>query len=71
MHCSHAMHVHMSRSFAMFSTIPSIALSTMVLGAKLGSKDAIGQTVVHLPHSTQSNAPVSSMSCFTSSFVSS
>ncbi len=65
MHCSQVMQVQMSLSVAMFSTIPSIALSTIVLGAKLVSNLAMGHTVVHLPHSTQSNAPVSSMSCLT------
>src|SRR5512137_1149144 len=69
LHCSHVMHVQMSRSLAMLSTIPSIALRTIVLGAKLVSTLATGQTVVHLPHSTQSNAPVSSMSCLTAATV--
>ena len=62
MHCSHVTQVHMSRFVAIWSACPSVALRTIVLGAKSVLYLATGQTVVHLPHSTQSNAPVSSMS---------
>src|SRR4030042_2834705 len=62
LHCSHVMHVQMSLSDERFLTCPSVALRTIVLGAKFGLYLATGQTVVHLPHSTQSNAPVSSIS---------
>ncbi len=59
----------MSLSVAMFSTMPSIALRTIALGANSGSNLAIGQTVVHFPHSTQSKAPVSSMMPLTAATV--
>src|SRR3989339_379367 len=62
LHCSHVTQVHMSWSVDRLSTCPSVALRTIVLGANSVLYLATGHTVVHFPHSTQSNAPVSSMS---------
>src|SRR5512136_1901674 len=69
LHISHVRQSHMFFAVTGSFLIPSSALTTMSLGAKSGLKVAAGHTLVHLPHSTQSKAPVSSMSLLVSSAI--
>src|SRR5512136_1050681 len=69
LHISHVRQSHMFFAVTGSFLIPSRAFTTMSLGAKSGLNVAAGQTLVHLPHSTQSKAPVSSMSLLVSSAI--